>query len=157
VMKDTSYAVIERIEFDLPWQWPPASVQPFMKDGKLDDDSIAVGVQSLAQRAWRRPLTAGGNKELNALISETLKNSESKIDALRDLLMAVLADTRFLFYSDVEQTQKMQCPPCRIPVAKRSRPTALRSCFPRPPDHGYRAECRSPAHAGRSPFRTLYC
>ena len=33
VMKDTSYAVIERIEFDLPWQWPPASVQPFMKDG----------------------------------------------------------------------------------------------------------------------------
>jgi hypothetical protein len=108
VMKDTSYAVIERIEFDLPWQWPPASVQPFMKDGKLDDDSIAVGVQSLAQRAWRRPLTAGGNKELNALISETLKNSESKIDALRDLLMAVLADTRFLFYSDVEQTQKMQ-------------------------------------------------
>ena len=41
VMKDTSYAVIERIEFDLPWQWPPASVQPFMEDGKLEDGAIA--------------------------------------------------------------------------------------------------------------------
>ncbi|MBT3638627.1 MAG: DUF1592 domain-containing protein [Opitutae bacterium] len=108
VMKDTGYAVIERIEFDLPWQWPPASVQPFMKDGKLDDGAIAVGVQSLAQKAWRRPLTEGEEKELDVLISEKSKTSESKIDALRDLLMAVFADTRFLFYSDVEQTQKMQ-------------------------------------------------
>ena len=67
-MKDTSYAVIERIEFDLPWQWPPASVQPFMKDGKLDDNAIAQGVKSLTKRAWRRPLTENEDKELDALI-----------------------------------------------------------------------------------------
>ena len=108
VMKDTSYAVIERIEFDLPWQWPPASVQPFLKDGKLDDDAIAAGLKSLAKKAWRRPLTEGEAKELDALIDDTLKNAESKSDALRDLLMAVFADTRFLFYSDVEKKQTMQ-------------------------------------------------
>ena len=108
VMKDTSYAVIERIEFDLPWQWPPASVQPFLKDGKLDDDAIAAGLKSLAKKAWRRPLTEGEAKELDALIDDTLKSSESKSDALRDLLMAVFADTRFLFYSDVEKKQTMQ-------------------------------------------------
>ena len=108
VMKDTSYAVIERIEFDLPWQWPPASVQPFMHGGNMDDNAITNGVKSLAMRAWRRPLTESEDKELDVLISEKLKTSESNIDALRDLLMAVFADTRFLFYSDVEQTQKMQ-------------------------------------------------
>ena len=108
VMMDTSYGVIERIEFDLPWQWPPASVQPFLKDGKLDDDTIAAGVKALTEKAWRRPLTEGEAKELDALIDDTLKSSESKSDALRDLLMAVFADTRFLFYSDVEQTQIMQ-------------------------------------------------
>jgi hypothetical protein len=108
VMKDTSYAVIERIEFDLPWQWPPASVQPFLKDGKLDDDAIAAGVKSLAKKAWRRSLTKNEARELDTLIGDTLKSSESKSDALRDLLMAVFADTRFLFYSDVEQTQTMQ-------------------------------------------------
>jgi hypothetical protein len=108
VMKDTSYAVIERIEFDLPWQWPPASVQPFLKDGKLEDDAIAREIKALATRAWRRPLTHSESKQLDVLISGKLKTSESKIDVLRDLLMAVFADTRFLFYSDVEKTQNMQ-------------------------------------------------
>ena len=108
VMKDTSYAVIERIEFDLPWQWPPASVQSFMKAGKLDDKAITFGVKSLAKRAWRRPLTEDENKELDALIRQKLNTPDSKTDTLRDLLMAVLADTRFLFFSDVEKTQKMQ-------------------------------------------------
>ncbi|MEK9634645.1 MAG: DUF1592 domain-containing protein, partial [Opitutae bacterium] len=108
VMKDTSYAVIERIEFDLPWQWPPASVQPFMKEGKLDDKAITFGVKSLAERAWRRPLTEDENKELDALIKQKLNTSDSKTDTLRDLLMAVLADTRFLFFTDIEKTQKMQ-------------------------------------------------
>jgi len=108
VMKDTSYAVIERIEFDLPWQWPPASVQPFLKNGKLDNDTIIREMKALAKRAWRRPLTDSESKQLDVLISGKLKNSESKTDVLKDLLLAVFADTRFLFYSDVEPTQRMQ-------------------------------------------------
>ena len=72
VMKDTSYAVIERIEFDLPWQWPPASVQPFMKDGKLEG-RISRWNPDLAEKAWRRPLTESEGKKLDALISEKLK------------------------------------------------------------------------------------
>ena len=87
---------------------PPASVQPFTKEGKLDDKAITFGVKSLAKRAWRRPLTEDENKELDALIRQKLNTSDSKTDTLRDLLMAVLADTRFLFFSDVEKTQKMQ-------------------------------------------------
>ena len=53
-------------------------------------------------------MTKNEARELDTLIGDTLKSSESKSVALRDLLMAVFADTRFLFYSDVEQTQTMQ-------------------------------------------------
>ncbi len=108
VMKDTGYAVIERIEFDLPWQWPPAGVQPFLKHGKLDNGLIASGIQDFARRAWRRDLMPGETKELDTLIADKLANSVSKADALRDLLMAVLADTRFLFYTDVEKETEKQ-------------------------------------------------
>lgn len=108
VMKDTSHAVIERIEFDLPWQWPPASVEPFLERGRLDDAAITREVKRVAHRAWRRLLTEEENREVDALIRAKLANSESRTSALRDLLVAVLADTRFLFYTDVEESPRMQ-------------------------------------------------
>ncbi|MEO2013931.1 MAG: DUF1592 domain-containing protein [Fuerstiella sp.] len=108
VMKDTSYAMIERIEFDMPWQWPPASVRPFLEDGRLNDAVIAREMQAFAHRAWRRPLTDNEERELDSLIAAKLHNTESKTGALRDLLMTVLADTRFLFYTDVEGRSRMQ-------------------------------------------------
>ena len=108
VMADTGYGVIERIEFDLPWQWPPASVQPFLANGKLDDKAIADEVQDIAQRAWRRPLTNNETRSLNALIELKLSSASSKTEALRDLLTAVFADSRFLFFSDVENTTRLQ-------------------------------------------------
>ena len=108
VMKDTGYAVIERIEFDLPWQWPPAGVQPFLKDGKLDEGLISNGLKDFARQAWRRDLDTGEIRELDGLIADKLANSATKADALRDLLMAVLADTRFLFYTDVEKDLERQ-------------------------------------------------
>ncbi len=108
VMKDTSYAVIERIEFDLPWQWPSKSVRPFLKDGKITDQSITKGVRDIASRAWRRPLTENEADSLNLLIKNKLRSSPSKSDALRDLLAIVFADSRFLFYSDIEKTVQLQ-------------------------------------------------
>ncbi len=108
VMKDTSYAVIERIEFEMPWQWPPASVLPFLEGGQLSEAAIAREVKVFAQRAWRRPLTDDEGRELDAITAAKLKSAESNTDALRDLLMTVLADTRFLFYTDVEDSIRLQ-------------------------------------------------
>jgi hypothetical protein len=48
VMKDTSYVVVERIEFDMPWQWPPESMRQFMCDGQLTDRSLVEGVRLLS-------------------------------------------------------------------------------------------------------------
>lgn len=108
VMHDTSHVIIERIEFDMPWQWPPKSVRPFLKDGKLTAESITVGVKWLTPRAWRRPLSAEESAKLDEAIASKLAALPSKSDALRDLLAMVLSDARFLFYSDAEETIRLQ-------------------------------------------------
>ncbi len=108
VQKDTSHVVIERIEFDLPWQWPPASVHPFLNQGRLTDSAIAQGVRHVARQAWRRPLTTDETGSLDALIEQKLMSSSSRTAALRDLLTAILADARFLFYSDVETNSRLR-------------------------------------------------
>jgi len=102
VMKDTSHVIIERIEFEMPWQWPPKSVQPFLKEGKLTAESISAGVRWFAPRAWRRPLTADEAVRLDEAIARRLAATPSRTAALRDLLVMVLSDARFLFYSDAE-------------------------------------------------------
>ena len=89
VMQDTSSAVIERIEFDLPWQWPPQSVQPFLHDGKLTSGAIRTGVQQFAEKAWRRPLTNVEQESLDQTISAQLNGARSLGAALRDLLATV--------------------------------------------------------------------
>ncbi len=108
VMKDTSHVIVERIEFDMPWQWPPKSVQPFLNEGSLTDASIAKGVHAVARRAWRRPLLDDEAASLDALIDDKLRTSPSRADALRDTLAAVLADSRFLFYSNVEESSRLR-------------------------------------------------
>ncbi len=108
VMKDTSHVIIERIEFDMPWQWPPKSLQPFLKDGKLTAESISAGVKWLAPRAWRRPLTSDEQVKLDETIASRLATRTSKSEALRDILALLLCDARFLFYSDAEETIRLQ-------------------------------------------------
>ena len=100
VMKDTSHVVVERIEFDMPWQWPPASMQQFLDNGKLTDNSIGGGVRSLAERAWKHPLSDDERSEIDALLDSELKSAPSKTEALRNVLATVLTDARFLYLSD---------------------------------------------------------
>ena len=108
VMQDTSHVVIERIEFDLPWQWPPRGVRQFLRGDKLTDDSIRAGVLRLAERAWRRPLLDDERTELEQRIQAKLAASPAKLDALRDLVAGILADARFLFLSDAEKTNRLR-------------------------------------------------
>ncbi len=108
VMKDTGHVIVERIEFDLPWQWPPASIAPFLEKEKLTDAGISKEVKSVARRAWRRNLTDEEDRELNELIALKLKTADSKAGALRDLLTSVFADSRFLFYTDIEKSTEFQ-------------------------------------------------
>lgn len=108
VMQDTGYVVIERIEFDLPWQWPPASIQPFLENGALTDAGIATGIRSVAEQAWRHRLSVQELDEVDALIAHELATAESHTEALRSLLSTVLADARFMFLTDLERSQRSQ-------------------------------------------------
>ena len=106
VMKDTSYVVVERIEFDMPWQWPTALMQQFQVDGQLTDRSIGSGVRLIAEQAWKHPLSPDEIRELDALIQTELKSAPSKTDALRNVLATVMADARFLFLSDTHTSAR---------------------------------------------------
>ena len=45
---------------------------------------------------------------MNELIALKLKTADSKAGALRDLLTSVFADSRFLFYTDIEKSTEFQ-------------------------------------------------
>lgn len=105
VMKDTSYIVIERIEFDLPWKWPIAGIESFVDNGEFTPASITAGVRSVATRAWRHSLSPGECAELDTLIGDELANTENNSEALRNVLATVLADARFLFLNGDRATQ----------------------------------------------------
>lgn len=102
VMRDTSYVVVERIEFDMPWQWPPASMQQFMTDGALTDESMIEGIISIAQRAWKNKLGGSEQAELETLLQTELKTATTKTEALRNVLATVLSDARFLFLTNTK-------------------------------------------------------
>lgn len=106
VMKDTSYVVVERIEFDMPWQWPPASMQPFLDNGRLTDNSMGDGVAAFAQQAWKHPLSADEQSELDALLRTEMESAPSKTEALRNVLATVLADARFLYLTDTQTSAR---------------------------------------------------
>lgn len=108
VMEDTSYVVVERIEFDMPWQWPPASMQQFMVDGQLTEGSMTDGVRQVAKRAWKHPLSTDEIEELEALIQTELNSAPSKTEALRNVLASVMTDARFLFLSDTQNSARGQ-------------------------------------------------
>lgn len=105
VMKDTSYIVIERIEFDLPWKWPVAGTEYFVDNGEFTPASITAGVRSVATRAWRHSLSQGACEELDTLIGDDLANTENNAEALRNVLATVLVDARFLFLNGDHATQ----------------------------------------------------
>ena len=108
VMQDTSYVVVERIEFDMPWQWPPASMQQFLADGQLTDRSMNDGVRSLAEQAWKHPLSEDEIRELDGLVQAEFKSAPSKTDALRNVLATVMADARFLFLSNTQTAARQK-------------------------------------------------
>lgn len=106
VMKDTSHVMVERIEFDMPWQWPPASSQQFEADGKLTDESIVAGIRSLAARAWKHSLTPDEVHELGRLIAAEFKSAPDRTDAIRNILATVMSDARFLYLTDTQSTAR---------------------------------------------------
>ena len=107
VMQDTSHAVIERIEFAMPWQWPPRSAADFIDDGRYTADRIRAGLLSAATRAWRRPLLETEVLELNQQIDEALRGADLT-QSVRGVLLGILADARFLYLTKSEQSTRLQ-------------------------------------------------
>jgi hypothetical protein len=109
-MKTVGYLQIESIEFELPFieSWPPRITQEFMTDGKLNPDDLPAKLKSFAVKAWRRPLTADTEAYLEKVMQTQLKATDNPHLALREALMTVLCDPRFLHLTNLGSTDRQR-------------------------------------------------
>ncbi len=98
-MKTHGYVVIEKVEFETPFSetWPPAAVQPFLTDAKLDGKHLPGKLKLLAERAWRRPLSKADAIHIDKIWAEEIAAGSSDLEALRSSIVTILSDPRFLY------------------------------------------------------------
>ena len=98
-MKTHGYAVIEKVEFETPFfeTWPPATIEPFLTEGKLDAGEMPSKLQAFAGKAWRRPLSKSDAIHVERIWAEELATRSSEIEALRSSVVTILCDPRFLY------------------------------------------------------------
>ncbi|MCH1442088.1 MAG: DUF1592 domain-containing protein [Rubripirellula sp.] len=98
-MKTHGYVVIEKIEFETPFSdtWPPATVQPFLTEGKLDRKEMPSKLKSFAAKAWRRPLSEADAIHVDRIWAEEIAAGSSDLEALRSSIVTMLSDPRFLY------------------------------------------------------------
>ncbi|MFT5129678.1 MAG: hypothetical protein ACI8W8_003303, partial [Rhodothermales bacterium] len=101
VMKTYAHAVVERIDFELPFhaEWPPPSAKPFLSEGKLLRADLPDKLKVFAARAWRRPLDSAMNAYVGAILTAEFASGVSDSEALRNALAVLLSDPKFLYLS----------------------------------------------------------
>jgi len=99
VMKTHGHVVIEKVEFETPFSeiWPPASVQPFLSQGKLDRNQMPGKLKSFAEKAWRHPLSEVDRIHVDKVWSAEIAAGSSDLEALRSSIVTILTDPRFLY------------------------------------------------------------
>ena len=98
-MKTHGHVVIEKVEFETPFSetWPPAAVQAFLTDGKLDGRQMPGKLKLLAERAWRRPLSKADAIHVERIWAEEITFASNELEALRSSIVTILNDPRFLY------------------------------------------------------------
>ena len=99
VMKSQGHVVIEKVEFETPFfeTWPPAAIQPFLVEAKLDGKEMPGKLKSLAARAWRRPLSKSDAIHIDKIWAAEIAAGGSELEALRSSIVTILSDPRFLY------------------------------------------------------------
>jgi hypothetical protein len=103
-IKTHGWLQIESVEFEIPYieSWPPKVTQSFMDEGELNPKAMAGKLKAFARKAWRRPLTPEMDAYLETLMQSQLKAFPGDpYSALKDALITVLADPKFLHMTTV--------------------------------------------------------
>ena len=106
VMKTYGHAIIESIEFELPYasSWPPPSIKPFLSGDKLVREDVPEKLRAFATRAWRRPLDEATAAYVDDVFARELAVGSTDLEALRDSITVLMSDPRFLYLSSMGQT-----------------------------------------------------
>ena len=98
-MKTHGHVVIEKVEFETPFSetWPPAAVQPFLTEAKLDGNEMPGKLKLFAAKAWRRRLSAADAIHIDKIWAEEIAAGGSELEALRSSIVTILSDPRFLY------------------------------------------------------------
>ena len=101
VMKTHGHVIIKRVEFEVPWysSWPPSSLQAFLTDGQLDRQKLPDRLEAFAAKAWRHPLDESEQRWIHKVVNSELAAGSPEIETLRNTLVAILADPKFLYLS----------------------------------------------------------
>jgi len=99
VMKSHGHVVIERIEFDLPFRssWPPPVLKQFVTGDRIDRDALPSKLREFAAIAWRQPLDEELSAYVDRVLAIELEAAGSELVAIRNALVVILSDPRFLY------------------------------------------------------------
>jgi mono/diheme cytochrome c family protein len=100
--RDMPRLLVRSVEFEGPFydSWPPPSHRAIFVDFPNKDDQRAYGrhiVRRFAERAWRRPITAGEEAALVGVFEKSLAAKTGFEAAVKDALQVVLTSPQFLF------------------------------------------------------------
>ena len=100
-IKTHGHVILEKVEFEVPYyqSWPPEGERPFLTDGHIVREKLPAMLAAFAAKAWRRPLSAEDTAHLEKLVAEELAAGPSEMGALRNSLITILSDPRFLYVS----------------------------------------------------------
>jgi len=83
-------------------QWPPASQRAVLGDQPFAPERTREILQRFADRAYRRPATAGEVDHLMAVVDVRIQAGHTPFDALKDGLKAALCSPSFLYLNKKE-------------------------------------------------------
>ena len=94
--------LIQSVEFEGPFleSWPPQSHQNIFLKQRSSESLAQYGrriIRDFARRAFRRPITAGEQRQLMQVFDESIERQGNFVEAIKDTLLVILTSPQFLF------------------------------------------------------------
>jgi hypothetical protein len=99
VIKKQGHLILERVEFETPYHesWPPPVFRRFLTEDGRPNKQFAEKIFEFASLAWHQPLRAKDKKSILEIYRDEINAKISGPEMLRNLLVIILSDPKFLY------------------------------------------------------------
>jgi hypothetical protein len=99
VIKKQGHLILERVEFETPYHesWPPPVFQRFLTADGRPHKKFTERIFEFASLAWHQPLSAEDKESLIKISRDEIDAKVSGPEMLRNLLVIILSDPKFLY------------------------------------------------------------